>query len=117
MSKGLGAVATIIVHQGELKVGDPVVIGTECGKVRILRDSRGRSLTSALPGQHAVIAGLRGLPAAGDELQVVDSEEKAQKIARARGERVVEYRRSQLAKMQRAAQVKESVEAEVEQKR
>eukprot|EP00877_Chromochloris_zofingiensis_P011704 jgi/Chrzof1/6788/Cz19g09140.t1 len=117
MEKGLGPVATVIVKAGELRVGDPLVVGTEYGKVRILRDSRGRALDVALPGQHALVSGFRGLPAAGDEVTVTISEDRASKIARARLERSEEFRRSQLAKAQYEAAKKHRQRQEQEYKR
>eukprot|EP01026_Neomeris_dumetosa_P057044 TRINITY_DN5239_c3_g1_i1.p1 TRINITY_DN5239_c3_g1~~TRINITY_DN5239_c3_g1_i1.p1 ORF type:complete len:666 (+),score=128.72 TRINITY_DN5239_c3_g1_i1:228-2225(+) len=84
VSKGLGATATVIVQKGELKVGDCVVVGKEFGKVRSLKGPGGKMLKGCTPGQAAEISGLRGLPNAGDRLQVVASEERASKLSRAR---------------------------------
>lgn len=71
-----GVQATVIVRQGRLKVGDPVVVGTEWGRVRALRTGGGSGAGEAAPaggvgpGQHALVVGLKGLPQAGDVLTV-----------------------------------------------
>lgn len=97
LDPGLGPVATVVVHQGTLRVGDPVVVGTEYGRVRSLRKSNSSVVEEVLPGEHALVAGLRGLPLAGDRLQVVASEERARTLSRARALRGEEFRRSQTA--------------------
>lgn len=66
-----GPAATVVVRRGTLKPGQHVVIGTEHGRVRALRDAAGKPLKQAGPGQPAEIIGLRGVPHAGDELMVV----------------------------------------------
>lgn len=100
VTKGLGAVATVIVRKGILKPGDPIVVGTEFGKIRLLKDSRGQTLSQAGPGQAVVVSGLRGVPSAGDEICVVGSESRASKMASARAARSEEFRLGQLARMQ-----------------
>ena len=117
VDRGLGPVATVIVRRGELKPGDAVVVGTKSGKVRLLRNSRGEALAAAGPGCHAVVAGLRGLPAAGDELAVVGSEARAHAIAAAREARAEDYRRAQLARARLAAVRQQREAAELEQAR
>jgi hypothetical protein len=72
-------------------------------QVRLLRTSRGDPLKSAGPGHHAVVAGLRGLPSAGDELSVASSEARAHAIGAARAARAADYRRAQLARARLAA--------------
>ena len=66
-----GPAATVVVKRGTLRAGQYVVIGTEHGRVRALRDAAGKPLKHAGPGQPAEIIGLRGVPHAGDELMVV----------------------------------------------
>ncbi|KAG2485986.1 hypothetical protein HYH03_015309 [Edaphochlamys debaryana] len=98
--KGLGPVATVIVKRGTLRVGDPVVVGTEFGRVRALRSEAGGGAAAALgvaPGQYALVSGLEALPQAGDELLVVPDEARARLLATARRLRSEEYRRLQLA--------------------
>eukprot|EP01025_Chloroclados_australasicus_P000017 TRINITY_DN10005_c0_g1_i1.p1 TRINITY_DN10005_c0_g1~~TRINITY_DN10005_c0_g1_i1.p1 ORF type:complete len:738 (-),score=127.04 TRINITY_DN10005_c0_g1_i1:349-2268(-) len=81
---GMGPVATVIVQKGDLKVGDYVVVGTQYGKIRSLTGPGGARVQSCKPGQGVEISGLRGLPQAGDRLQVVVSEDRAQKLVRLR---------------------------------
>jgi len=104
LSKGLGPIATVIVKRGVLKPGDPLVIGTEHGRVRALRNSNGKTLAEAGPGQAVVVSGLRGLPAAGDELLVVQDDARAARMASARSARAEDFRLNQLARMQAEAQ-------------
>lgn len=71
LDKGQGPVATAIVKRGKLAVGQYVAVGTEWGKLRSLRNAARKSLKQALPGQPVEIAGLKGVPQAGDQLQVL----------------------------------------------
>ena len=71
MDKGQGPVATIIVNRGTLLPGQPVVVGTEWGRIRALRSASGAPLEAVLPGKPAEVTGLRGVPLAGDELTVM----------------------------------------------
>jgi len=81
MQKGSGPVATILIENGSLKKGDPIVIGNQWGRVRILQDTLEKDIDSALPGMPIRIAGLRGLPNFGDRLLVVESEKEAKNQA------------------------------------
>lgn len=71
LDKGQGPVATAIVKRGRLEVGQYVVVGCQWGKVRSLRTAAGKAIKRALPGQPVEIAGLKGVPQAGDQLQVL----------------------------------------------
>lgn len=71
LDKGQGPIATAIVKRGTLAVGQYVAVGTEWGKVRSLKTAASKSLKKALPGQPVEIAGLKGVPQAGDQLQVL----------------------------------------------
>ena len=86
VDKGQGPVAMVIVTAGELKRGDSIVVGSEWGKVRTLRDFTGQVVSKGgvLPGRPVEVAGLKGVPGAGDELVVVASDERAQKSSNAR---------------------------------
>jgi translation initiation factor IF-2 len=84
MEKGRGAVATILVQKGTLRVGDVFVAGTHWGKVRALINDHGKKIQEALPSQPVEILGFDGTPVAGDEFIVVDSEQKAREIALSR---------------------------------
>ena len=86
VDKGQGPVAMVIVTAGELKRGDSIVIGSEWGKVRTLRDFTGRVVAKGgvLPGRPVEVSGIKGVPNSGDELVVVASDERAQKLSNAR---------------------------------
>jgi translation initiation factor IF-2 len=81
LDKGVGPVATVIVQNGTLKVGDAVVVGNEWGRIRIMINDKGKKTRKALPSYPVEIVGLSGVPAAGDLLQVVDDEKVAKTIS------------------------------------
>jgi translation initiation factor IF-2 len=81
LEKGRGAVATVLVLRGTLKLGDAILLGQEFGRVRALFDEAGRPVESAGPSIPVVVLGLSGAPNAGDELLVVESERKAREVA------------------------------------
>jgi translation initiation factor IF-2 len=81
LEQGRGNVATILVQQGTLKVGDIFVIGAEWGRIRTMHDDKGKQITTAIPGQPIEITGLNGAPEAGDKFAVVENEAKARDIA------------------------------------
>ena len=81
MEKGLGAVATVLMRQGTLKVGDVFVVGETFGRVRGLIDSAGTRVKSVKPGQPVVVLGLDAVPNAGDELRVMETDAQAREVA------------------------------------
>ena len=81
MEKGLGAVATILVRQGTLSVGDVFVVGETFGRVRGLINSSGVRVKSVKPGQPAMVLGLESVPSAGDELHVMETEAQTREVA------------------------------------
>ncbi len=81
IEKGRGAVATVLVRRGTLKLGDPILAGQQFGRVRAMFDETGKSVTEALPSMPVVVLGLTGAPNAGDELLVVESDRKAREVA------------------------------------
>lgn len=81
MEPGLGAVATVVVNTGTLKVGDPLIAGDAYGKVKAMWDDKGDRKKSAGPATPVVIAGLSKTPQAGDIVQVMDSEKNAREQA------------------------------------
>ena len=81
LEKGRGAVATVLVLRGTLRLGDPLLIGQEFGRVRALFDEAGKPIDEAGPSIPVVVLGLSGAPNAGDELLVVESERKAREVA------------------------------------
>jgi translation initiation factor IF-2 len=80
LDKGRGAVSTVIVQRGTLKVGDVLVAGTSWGKIRALVDDRGLQVKEARPSTPVEILGLDPAPGAGDDFVVVDDEAKARSI-------------------------------------
>ncbi|MFS0737442.1 translation initiation factor IF-2 [Sphingomonas sp. 1P06PA] len=81
LDKGRGAVATILVRRGTLKVGDVFVVGAESGKVRALVDDKGKNVKLAGPSVPVEVLGLSGVPSAGDPLSVVENEARAREVA------------------------------------
>ena len=81
IEKGRGAVATVLVKKGTLKIGDPIIAGSEFGRVRAMFDETGASVQEAAPSMPVVVLGLSGAPHAGDELLAVESERKAREVA------------------------------------
>ncbi|MEK6288821.1 MAG: translation initiation factor IF-2 [Acidobacteriota bacterium] len=81
LDRGRGAVATLLVQQGTLKVGDPFIAGQVFGRVRAMFDDRGRPVERAGPSTPVEVLGLQGVPHAGDQLQVVQDPTQAQNIA------------------------------------
>ena len=81
MEKGLGAVATVLIRQGTLKIGDVFVVGETFGRVRGLVDSTGARVKSVKPGQPVVVLGLDSVPNAGDELRVMETDAQAREVA------------------------------------
>ena len=79
--KGLGSVATVLMRQGTLKIGDVFVVGETFGRVRGLINSNGERVKSVRPGQPAVVLGLDSVPGAGDELRVMETEAQTREVA------------------------------------
>jgi translation initiation factor IF-2 len=84
LDKGRGAVATALVQQGTLRVGDPFIVGQFYGKVRAMFSDRGEAVNEAAPATPVEVLGLQGVPQAGDTFQVVADVERAQEIAQQR---------------------------------
>ena len=81
MEKGLGAVATVLMRQGTLSVGDVFVVGETFGRVRGLVNSAGVRVKSVKPGQPVMVLGLESVPSAGDELHVMETEAQTREVA------------------------------------
>jgi translation initiation factor IF-2 len=84
LDKGRGAVATALVQQGTLRVGDPFIVGQFSGKIRAMFSDRGEAVAEAQPATPVEILGLQGVPQAGDTFQVVADVDRAQDIAQQR---------------------------------
>lgn len=102
LDKGRGAVATVLVQNGSLKKGDPIVIGEGFGKVRSMSDGLKRNLTNAGPSAAVEITGLDVVPEAGDTLHVVKSLDDAKQI--------IEHRRGQARSQELSGSSKMSLE-------
>ncbi|MGI8426278.1 MAG: translation initiation factor IF-2 [Actinomycetota bacterium] len=94
LDRGRGAVATLIVAKGTLRVGDPVVCGSAWCKVRALTDEAGRSVKSAGPSHPVIVTGWSKVPAAGDEFKVVSDDREAKRIA---ADRDAKHRQAEFA--------------------
>jgi len=81
LEQGRGPVATILVKEGTLKQGDPLVLGNTWGKVRAMTDHKGKRIKIAGPSTPVEVIGLDGVPAAGDDFTVVKSEKDARALA------------------------------------
>ncbi|MCS7234825.1 MAG: translation initiation factor IF-2 [Armatimonadota bacterium] len=100
VDRGRGPVATVLVQEGTLRVGDAVVVGEVHGKVRAMTDDRGRRLQEAGPSTPVEVVGLSDVPTAGDLLEVVADERRAKAIAEERRER---RRASELAQARKGS--------------
>jgi translation initiation factor IF-2 len=81
IEKGRGPVATVLVKKGTLHMGDFILAGTEFGRVRAMFDETGAGVQEAGPSTPVAVLGLSGVPKAGDDLLVVESERKAREVA------------------------------------
>lgn len=86
LDKGRGYVATCMVQNGTLKVGDIMVAGSYYGRVKAIFDDIGKKINSAGPSTPAVVLGLDGAPQAGEKINVMDSDREAREIANKRGQ-------------------------------
>ncbi len=91
LEKNSGAVATVLIQQGTLKMGDNIVVGSMYGKVRAMFNDRGKRIQKAPPSTPVSILGLPEVPQAGDRLEVVSDERKAKQIAA----KIAEQRRNE----------------------
>ena len=102
LDKGRGAVATILIQGGILRVGDIVLAGESFGRVKAMVDENGKTIKQAGPSIPVEILGLNGTPDAGSDFFVVDSEKQAREVAEFRNQRAREGRllRQQSAKLE-----------------
>ena len=84
LDKGRGYVATLLVSDGTLHMGDIVLAGTYHGKIKAMFNERGQRIKEVLPGEPCTILGLNGAPQAGDEFNVLPTEQEAREIANKR---------------------------------
>lgn len=99
MVPGKGPVATVIVRQGTLKVGQPFICGPHWGKTRALMNDRGQPIKEVKPGMPVEVVGFSDMPRVGDEVVVMDSERVVKKLSE---ERLEEMRQAKLVTRRRA---------------
>ena len=90
VDRGRGSVATVLVQNGTLRIGDNFIVGNTFGKVRAMFDDRASILEEAPPSTPVEVLGLEGLPQAGDQLLVVAEREKARQVAEFREQKARE---------------------------
>ena len=86
LDKNVGSVVTLLVQNGTLRLGDPVVIGEYFGKVRTLKNDLGEEVVEALPSSPVSVTGISGVPTAGDKFMAFESEKQAHSVAEQRSE-------------------------------
>ncbi|MBQ9318991.1 MAG: translation initiation factor IF-2 [Bacilli bacterium] len=84
LDKHVGPIVTVLIQNGTLRLGDPIVVGTSFGKVRTLKNDLGEEVTEAYPSQPVEITGLNETPSAGDKFMAFESEKQARSIGEAR---------------------------------
>jgi len=92
LDKGRGPVASVLVTRGTLKKGDALVAGTMSGRVRAIIDDQGKQIKEAGPSMPVEVLGLGGVPNAGDQLTVVENEQRAREVAEYRQDKANEQR-------------------------
>ncbi|KAI4375385.1 hypothetical protein MLD38_013263 [Melastoma candidum] len=107
LDKGRGPLATAIVKAGTLVCGQHVVVGSEWGRIRAIRDMAGKMADQAGPAMPVVIEGLKGLPRAGDDIVMVETEERARMLSKGRKSK---YEKDRLKKMSEELESSESSE-------
>ena len=80
LEKGRGVMTTIIVQNGSLQVGDTLLVGDHYGRIKAMYDFTGKSIKTADPSKPVSVSGLNGIPGAGEQFEVVESEKIARRI-------------------------------------
>ena len=99
LDKGRGSVATLLVQNGTLHVGDPIVVGHTFGRVRAMVNDLGRRVKEAGPSTPVEITGLNDVPQAGDRFVVFDDEKTARQVGEARAQQVLQAQRNETARV------------------
>ena len=84
LDKNIGAVCSILIQNGTLRLGDPVVVGNFYGKIRTLKNDRGENILNATPSTPVEITGLNDLPVSGDKFMAFETEKEARKVSEER---------------------------------
>ncbi|MCA0379598.1 MAG: translation initiation factor IF-2 [Actinobacteria bacterium] len=108
LDKGRGAVATVLIQSGTLRVGDAIVAGTAYGRVRAMHDENGDAVLEALPSRPVQVQGLSSVPRAGDNFIVTDEDRTARQIAE---KREAAERNAMLAKARKRISLEEFTKA------
>jgi translation initiation factor IF-2 len=95
LDKGRGSVATLLVQNGTLKIGDPIVVGNTYGRVRAMVNDLGRRVKEAGPSTPVEITGLSDVPQAGDRFVVFDDEKTARQVGEARAQQALAAQRGE----------------------
>ena len=93
LDKQVGPIATILIQNGTLRLGDPLVVGTSYGKVRVMKNDKGEEITEADPSSPVEITGLSETPTAGDKFMAFESEKQAKSISDQRKEQAKQNNR------------------------
>ncbi|MRG85357.1 translation initiation factor IF-2 [Salinibacillus xinjiangensis] len=99
LDKGRGSVATLLVQNGTLRVGDPLVVGHTFGRVRAMVNDEGRRIQEAGPSTPVEITGLNEVPQAGDRFIAFEDEKKARQVGEARQQKQIEEQRNDSVKV------------------
>ena len=86
LDKHLGPVVTVLIQNGTLRIGDPIVVGTSFGKVRSLKNDKGIEIVSASPSTPVEITGVNEVPSAGDKFMAFETEKEAKQVSEKRKE-------------------------------
>ena len=90
LDKNVGGIITLLIQNGTLRLGDPIVVGTSFGKVRTLKNDLGVEIVEALPSTPVEITGVTEIPSAGDKFMAFETEKQAKQIADTRKEKMKE---------------------------
>ena len=109
LDKNIGPVVTLLIQNGTLRLGDPIVVGTSYGKVRTLKDDTGREIVSAEPSKPVEVTGLEDVPVAGDKFMAFEGEKEAIGVAikRKEHEKIKKFARKALSLDELFDQIKE----------
>ena len=99
LDKGRGPVATLLIQNGTLRSGNPIVVGATYGRVRQLVDDRGREIKTAGPATPVEITGLNDVPEAGDKFMVFETEKEARHVGEERAQKKIEEERNSTSAM------------------
>ena len=94
LDKGRGSVASLLIQNGTLNVGDSILVGSTYGRIRAMFDDKGRVIKEALPGTPVEITGLNEVPVAGDKFMVFETEKQARSVGETRMKAKIEKDRN-----------------------